>query len=189
MVTGLKLATPVELPMAAMKVVLIHHRYLSELEATLDRGQSAGVGPTPVPAEARPARSEEREGAARPHLEPADAVRAGAATRARARLLPPRAAFSEIGRSRRSTPPRNGRRGGILKAPISARRSRTIPSSIPRKRRPRSRTAPRSPERRAVANRGDFQMATQSKFHNILTEYPHCGLIFTTDTNNLRPSQ
>jgi hypothetical protein len=81
-VTGLKLATPVELPMAAMRVVLIHHRYLSELEATLDRGQSAGVGPTPVPAEARPARVEEREGAVRPHVEPADAVRAGAATRA-----------------------------------------------------------------------------------------------------------
>jgi Restriction endonuclease len=67
-VTGVKLASPVELPTAAMRVVLVQHRYLAELEAILDRGQSAGLAPTavPDPSTAPPIASEEREGERRP---------------------------------------------------------------------------------------------------------------------------
>jgi Restriction endonuclease len=70
-VTGVKLASPVELPKVAMKVFLVQHRYLAELEAILDRVQSAGLAPTavPGPSTAPPVASGDRKTAERRPVE------------------------------------------------------------------------------------------------------------------------
>ena len=69
-VTGVKLTSPVELPRVEMKVFLVQHRYLAQLEAIFDRVQSAGLSSTAVPDLATPAPvSKKRKAAERRLLE------------------------------------------------------------------------------------------------------------------------
>jgi hypothetical protein len=105
-VIGVKLATPVELPTAAMKVFLVQHRYLAELEAILDRGQSAGLAPAAVPdlSTAPPVASRERKAAERRPIEvgSSDAAAPPGATLRGARALT--SAMGRIFRRRAKAP-------------------------------------------------------------------------------------
>jgi Restriction endonuclease len=96
-VTGVKLASPVELPTAAMKVFLVQHRYLAQLEAILDRGQSAGLAPTavPDPSTAPAVASGEQEAAER---RPVEGGSAGAAASSGAAVRGARALTSAMRR-------------------------------------------------------------------------------------------